>query len=87
MNSGNNSSGTFSTFDEKLEQHGVHLENGDQLCWNENAHGHPRHWSAWTKTFSVVVICWLELFMTGISSAGVRSIVFTTLLVVGDSLT
>lgn len=59
------------SFEEKLRQHGVHLENGDQLCWNDNADGHPRHWGARAKTFSILVICWLELFMTGISSAGV----------------
>lgn len=72
MGSRNLSTGTLSTFDEKLIQHGVHLENGDKLCWNDNADGHPRCWGAWTKALSVVVICWLELFMTGISSAGVR---------------
>lgn len=73
MHSDSASQGTQSTFDEKLSQRGVHLEHGDELCWNDDAAGHPRHWGTWSKAFSVAVICWLELFMTGISSAGVSA--------------
>lgn len=63
---------TFSedSLNETLQEHGVHVE-GNRICWNKNARDHPRNWSPKTKYWTTIVICWLELYMTGISSAGV----------------
>lgn len=57
-----------------FEQHGVHLDGDDdnqRVCWNSDAPDHPRNWSPSMKTYTTTIICWLELYMTGISSAGV----------------
>lgn len=57
-----------------LEQYGVHLDGDDdnqRICWNSDAPDHPRNWSPSMKTYTTTIICWLELYMTGISSAGV----------------
>ena len=56
--------------DEFLQGLGVHLD-GDKVCWNDDAVDHPRNWKPWTKYYTTIVISWLELYMTGISSAGV----------------
>lgn len=57
-----------------FEQHGVHLDGDDddrRVCWNSDAPDHPRNWSPSMKMYTTTIICWLELYMTGISSAGV----------------
>lgn len=57
-----------------FEQYGVHLDGDDdnqRVCWNSDAPDHPRNWSPSMKAYTTTIICWLELYMTGISSAGV----------------
>lgn len=59
---------------ESFEQYGVHLDGDDdnqRVCWNSDAPDHPRNWSPSMKMYTTTIICWLELYMTGISSAGV----------------
>lgn len=56
--------------DDTLAHHGVHLD-GNEVRWNDDATDHPRNWNPFTKYYTTIVICWLELYMTGISSAGV----------------
>lgn len=66
-----NSSKELLNLDGQLEQHGVHIEDDNKICWNEANQDHPRNWGVSAKTYSTLVICWLELYMTGISSSGV----------------
>ena len=63
---------------EQLREHNVHLD-GDRIHWNDTSKDHPRNWGSWSRYYNVFLISWLELFMTGISSSGVRSIFFITL--------
>ncbi|KAF2212826.1 hypothetical protein CERZMDRAFT_40669 [Cercospora zeae-maydis SCOH1-5] len=55
--------------DNVLSKHGVHVK-GKEICWKKDAADHPRNWNTATKWYTTLVICWLELYMTGISSAG-----------------
>lgn len=74
MTSLNSPSRTRESTDNLLEQHGCHLEDGNTVCWNDDSKDHPRNWSLFAKCYTTVVICWVELYMTGISSAGVSFI-------------
>lgn len=64
-------SGTRQSTDNLLEQHGCHLEDGNTVCWNDDSKDHPRNWGPVAKCYTTIIICWVELYMTGISSAGV----------------
>ena len=65
------SSKSLLDLDERLKHHGVHLEVEQKVCWNKANGDHPRNWGNFSKYYAVVLICWLELFMTGISTSGV----------------
>ncbi|GAB7355515.1 hypothetical protein MBLNU459_g6001t2 [Dothideomycetes sp. NU459] len=56
--------------DEQLKQHDLHTDDGRIVCWNESNKDHPRNWDFWDKAYTAILISWLELFMTGISSSG-----------------
>lgn len=56
--------------DDQLNHYGVHIKDEKTVCWNESNKEHPRNWGPWSKHYTAVLICWLELFMTGISSSG-----------------
>lgn len=71
MSSVDSSAGVLKDKDGALAKHGVHLKD-NEIRWNKDAEGHPRNWKPFTKWYTTIVICWLELYMTGISSAGVR---------------
>lgn len=71
MSSADSSSGSLKSTEETLEHYGLHLEDETKVCWNDDNKCHPRNWSLWAKWYSTAVICWVELYMTGISSAGV----------------
>ncbi|KAK6697140.1 hypothetical protein SNK05_013582 [Fusarium graminearum] len=49
---------------------GVHVDSDSRICWDEDAEQHPRNWKSGTKTFTSALICWLEMYMTAISSSG-----------------
>lgn len=70
----NNNNNNHQHNNDILEQYGVHLDGDDdnqRVCWNSDAPDHPRNWSPSMKAYTTTIICWLELYMTGISSAGV----------------
>ncbi|PPJ58096.1 hypothetical protein CBER1_05310 [Cercospora berteroae] len=69
MSSVDSSAGVLKDKDDVLAKHGVHLKD-NEIRWNKDAEGHPRNWKPFTKWYTTIVICWLELYMTGISSAG-----------------
>lgn len=73
MNSSNSSAEELKSSNDALLRHGVHLD-GNEVRWNEDAADHPRNWKSFTKIYTTVVISWLELYMTGISSAGVSQL-------------
>lgn len=56
---------------------GVHVDSDSRICWDEDAEQHPRNWKSGTKTFTSALICWLEMYMTAISSSGVSSFALT----------
>jgi hypothetical protein len=74
MTSSDSPSGTRESTDNLLEQHGCHLEDGNTVCWNDDSKDHPRNWGPVAKCYTTVIICWVECYMTGISSAGVSFI-------------
>ncbi|SMR55103.1 unnamed protein product [Zymoseptoria tritici ST99CH_1A5] len=55
---------------EQLEQYGVRVGDDNKVFWSDGAKDHPRNWSPWSKYYSAIIISWLELYMTGISSSG-----------------
>jgi hypothetical protein len=57
-----------------FEKHGVTLTNQGFVTWTNNSKDHPRNWGVWSKSYTVVVVIWLEAYMTAISSAGVSRI-------------
>lgn len=59
--------------DLKQSLHDAGLEQDDQggVQWQEYASQHPRGWNQFTKLYNVVIVTWLEFFMTAISFAGV----------------
>ena len=69
--SSRNSSRVLLDLDDQLEKHDVHLEEDSKVCWNKTNSDHPRNWDVFSKYYTTVLICWLELYMTGISSSGV----------------
>lgn len=60
------------TLHEQLKYHNVFLEgdNNEIVNWNERHPDHPRSWNIYKKTFTTVMICWLEFGMTFISTSG-----------------
>lgn len=60
-----------SAVDEQLKKHGLHLDDNDQICWNEDNKDHPRNWSTFTKCYNNAIIIWLEFLMTAVSTSGV----------------
>jgi hypothetical protein len=53
---------------------GVHVDSDNLICWDEDAQSHPRNWKFGTKAYTAALICWLEMYMTAISSSGVSLI-------------
>lgn len=71
--------------DEVLKGRGVHLEDENRICWNEDARSHPRNWGIGTKIYTTVLVSWLELFVTAISSSGVSDDGYLVLLYLTSS--
>lgn len=61
-----------SDLDKKLEEYGVQLGGDNVVTWDDDCSDKPRNWPAFKKSYNVALICWLEMLMTGISTAGVR---------------
>ncbi|KAJ4253774.1 hypothetical protein NW762_010168 [Fusarium torreyae] len=53
-----------------MQGKGVHVDKDNHICWDEDAEQHPRNWNLGTKTYTAALICWLEMYMTAISSSG-----------------
>lgn len=72
MSSNRASNPSTATLHEQLKRHGVFLEGngGDTINWNETNADHPRSWNIYKKLYTTVMICWLEFFMTLISTSG-----------------
>jgi hypothetical protein len=56
-----------------FEEHGVTLSSQGRVIWSSNSKDHPRNWGLWSKTYTVIVVTWLEAYMTAISTAGVSN--------------
>lgn len=56
---------------------GVHVDSDNRISWDEDADQHPRNWNFGTKTYTAALICWLEMYMTAISSSGVSLVTAT----------
>ncbi|KAF4494995.1 multidrug resistant [Fusarium agapanthi] len=59
-----------SSLEDAVQGKGVHLDGDNRICWDEDADQHPRNWNFGTKTYTAALICWLEMYMTAISSSG-----------------
>lgn len=67
---------------EKLDEHGMQDQGEQVVQWKSNNSDHPRHWRTWKKLFNASLICWLEMLMTLISTAGVsRSSCFSFIMI------
>lgn len=60
-----------SALNDAVRGKGVHIDSEKHICWDEDAEQHPRNWKSRTKAYTTVLICWLEMYMTAISSSGV----------------
>ncbi|CVL07697.1 related to multidrug resistant protein [Fusarium mangiferae] len=58
------------SIEDAVQGKGVHVDGDNRICWDEDADQHPRNWSFGTKTYTAALICWLEMYMTAISSSG-----------------
>ncbi|KAF4993167.1 hypothetical protein FGRMN_6652 [Fusarium graminum] len=56
--------------EDAVQGKGVHVDDDNRICWDEDAEQHPRNWKSGTKTYTAALICWLEMYMTAISSSG-----------------
>ncbi|KAM0227966.1 hypothetical protein ACHAPO_011092 [Fusarium lateritium] len=61
---------TSGPLEKAVEGKGVHIDSDNRICWDEDAEQHPRNWRSGTKTYTAALICWLEMYMTAISSSG-----------------
>lgn len=68
-----NSSRSSSALDDQLKEYGLHLEDDNQACWNEDNKDHPRNWGLSAKAYNNAIIFWLEFLMTAVSTSGVGS--------------
>ena len=55
----------------ELDQHGLRLGANDYVEWKPDEKQHPRNWSTQKKTYNVALVCFMECWMTAISSSGV----------------
>jgi len=62
------------SLEDAVQGKGVHVDNDNRICWDDDAEQHPRNWKSGTKTYTAALICWLEMYMTAISSSGVSVI-------------
>lgn len=67
---------TKGALEDAVQGKGVHVNSDNRISWDEDAEQHPRNWNFATKTYTAGLICWLEMYMTAISSSGV-SILFS----------
>ncbi|KAH8178650.1 major facilitator superfamily protein [Sarocladium implicatum] len=58
------------TLQNAVQGKGVHFDSDNRICWDKDAEQHPRNWKFGTKTYTAALICWLEMYMTAISSSG-----------------
>lgn len=58
---------------EILKENDLQFNADGKLVWDESSAEFPRNWSRYQKIFSVVLVSWLELYMTAISSSGAAS--------------
>ncbi|KAF4443039.1 multidrug resistant [Fusarium acutatum] len=58
------------SLEDAVQGQGVHVDSDNRICWDEDANQHPRNWNFGTKTYTAALICWLEMYMTAISSSG-----------------
>jgi hypothetical protein len=65
------------SIEDAVQGKGVHIDSDKRICWDEDADQHPRNWKSGTKAYTVALICWLEMYMTAISSSGVSLLTAT----------
>ncbi|KAG5753334.1 hypothetical protein H9Q70_004003 [Fusarium xylarioides] len=58
------------SLEDAVQGKGVHVDSDNRICWDEDADQHPRNWNFGTKAYTAALICWLEMYMTAISSSG-----------------
>lgn len=68
------------SLEDALQGKGVHVDSENRIWWDEDAEQHPRNWKAGTKTYTAALICWLEMYMTAISSSGVSLVTHGSIL-------
>lgn len=56
----------------ELNSHGLQLRNDGFVEWKHDENRHPRNWNVTKKAFTVDLLCFFDLWMTAISSSGVR---------------
>ncbi|KAM0233070.1 hypothetical protein ACHAP5_010537 [Fusarium lateritium] len=61
---------TKGALEDAVKGKGVHIDNDNHIWWDDDAEQHPRNWKVGTKTYTAALICWLEMYMTAISSSG-----------------
>lgn len=59
------------SLEDALREHEVRCDDDNRISWEDGAKAHPRNWGHIKKAYAVAVICWLETYMTAISSSGV----------------
>jgi hypothetical protein len=59
------------SLEDAVQGKGVHVDSDKRIWWDEDAEQHPRNWKLGTKTYTVALICWLDMYMTAMSSSGV----------------
>ncbi|KAI1013620.1 hypothetical protein LB503_010667 [Fusarium chuoi] len=65
------------SIEDAVQGKGVHVDGDNRICWDVDADQHLRNWNFGTKTYTAALICWLEMYMTAISSSGVGLVTTT----------
>ncbi|KAF4964075.1 hypothetical protein FSARC_7977 [Fusarium sarcochroum] len=58
------------SLEDAVKEKGVHVDSDNRICWDQDAEEHPHNWNFGTKIYTAALICWLEMYMTAISSSG-----------------
>ena len=63
----------------ELNSHGLQFGRDDFVEWKPDEKQHPRNWNLSKKAFNVGLVWCFEIWMTAISSSGVRYLLFPSI--------
>lgn len=56
--------------EECLGSHDLQLTKSNVVGWKSDSKDYPQNWSSWPKCYTLIIVTWLEFYMTALSSSG-----------------